>query len=264
MIPDLVKVWDEYEPKGLVLLALSDEASGTIEKHIEKMGMTFPVASGAKGKRAYGVSGIPAGFLIDHTGKIIWSGNPGNKSWVNLVDDALAKAEQMADQWEPGDRPEYLKKAVSLAQKGEMGKAWRETENLMKKFAEEPVKRAEVANFQTDFEERAKLRTVYADSFGETGRYHEASLYLQGQIKVFKGSPAATAWEAQLKSWKKDAAIKKLMDLDKKRVKALEMVFDGKADKAKKDLLALNKKVQGTPLAGPVQEAYEMASTFGK
>lgn len=264
MIPDLVKVWDEYEPKGLVLLALSDEAAGTVEKHIEKMGMTFPIASGAKGKRAYQVSGIPAGFLIDHTGKIIWSGNPGGKAWVALLDDALAKAEQMSDQWDPGERADYLKKAVALAQKGEMGKAWRETDNLLKKFVEEPLKRAEVESFRTDFEERAKLRTEFAESFGETGRYHEASLYLQGQMKVFKGAPIATTWAETVKSWNKDPEIKKLIGFDKKRLKAIDMIFAGKADKAKKDLLSLNKKVKGTPLVGPVQEAYEMASTFGK
>lgn len=264
MIPDLVQVWDEYKPKGLVLLALSDEAAGTVEKHIEKMGMTYPIAAGAKGKRSYGVRGIPAGFLIDHTGKIIWQGNPGGHSWVALLDDALAEAEKMADQWDPGDRPDYLGKAVTLAKKGEMGKAWRETENLMKKFVDDPIKRVEVSTFQTDFVERAKLRSTFAESFGETGRYHEATLYLAGQVKVFKGSPIAAEWEATMKAWKKDAEIKKLMDFDKKRLKALDMIFDGKADKAKKDLVNLNKKVRGTPLVGPVQEAYELASTFGK
>jgi hypothetical protein len=264
LIPHLVEVWGEYESKGLVVLALSDEASGTVEKHIASKGMTYPTAAGAKGSRAFGVSGIPAGFLLDHNGTIIWQGNPHDPSWEGMLDEALATAEKMSDKWTLEGQPDYMQKAVKLAAKGEIGKMWKETENLLKRFAEEPSKRAEVANLQAAINERAASRTAYSKTFGETGRYQEAADYLTHQVKVFKGSPAAMEWEELMKSWSKDKEIKNLMSLDKKRLKALADAQAGKVDKAKKDLRALNKKTKGTLLEEAVGEAYNLVATMAR
>ena len=255
-------MWGEYEAKGLVVLALSDEAAGTVEKHIAAKGMTYPTAAGANSSRAYGVKGIPAGFLIDHTGTIIWQGNPHDSSWEGMLDAALTKAETMADRWDPGDRPEYLNKAVALARKGAMGKVWKETESLLQRFAEEPSKLAAVRDLQTAFQQRATSRMTQVTELTETGRYQEASDYLTAQIKTFKGSPPAAEWNALLKDWKKDAEIKQLMGLDKKRLKALQKAYDGKVDKAKRDLLALYRKAKGTRIASAVDDAYNLVATM--
>jgi hypothetical protein len=67
-----------------------------------------------------------------------------------------------------------------------------------------------------------------------------------------------------MKSWSKDAEIKGLMSLDKKRLKALADAQDGKVDKAKKDLRALHKKTKGTLLEESVGEAYNLVATMAR
>lgn len=255
-----MKVWEEYAPKGLTILALSDEASGTVEKHMEEHGMTYPIGTGAKGSRAFGVKGIPAAFLIDHTGTIVWQGHPGNAGWEDMLDGALEKAALMADQWTIPSPPAVLKKAAALAQKGEMGKAWKESENLLKRFVEDPLKLAEVRTFQENFGVRVKAQNDYIATFGGDGCYQEAANYVGDRIKVYKGSPAADEWTAMLKTWSKDAEIKSLMKLDKKRLDAMEKAFAGDADKAKKSLRALMKKAKGTRIEAAMEKAYDLVS----
>jgi len=75
-------VWGEYESKGLVVLALSDEGASTVEPFVEANGMTYPTGAGSGSGRGFKVAGIPAGFLIDHTGTILWSGHPGGNEWT--------------------------------------------------------------------------------------------------------------------------------------------------------------------------------------
>lgn len=255
-----MKVWEEYKPKGLTILALSDEASGTVEKHIETHGMTYPIGTGAKGKRAFGVNGIPSAFLIDHTGTILWQGHPGNGGWEEMLDPALEKAERMADQWDIGEHPESLKKVAALAKKGEMGKAWKESENLLKRFEEDALKLGEVRNFQERFAVRVNAQKEYIGTLGADGCYQEATNYIEARIKVYKGAPAADEWTALLKTWKKDSEIKSLMKLDKKRLDALEQAFAGDSDKAKKSLRSLMKKAQGTAIHASMEAAYNLIS----
>lgn len=255
-----MKVWEEYESKGLTILALSDEASGTVEKHIETHGMTYPIGTGAKGKRAFGVSGIPSAFLIDHTGTIVWQGHPGNGGWEGMLDKALEDAERMSDQWNIGEHPEFLNKAAAMAEKGEMGKVWKESESLLKRFVEDPLKLGEVQNFQEKFGVRVNAQNDYIATLGKDGCYQEAADYIEARIMVYKGAPAADEWTAILKTWKKDAEIKSLMQLDEKRLDAMEQAFSGDSDKAKKSLRSLMQKAQGTAISAAMESAYNLVS----
>ena len=260
MIPSLVKAWGEYESKGLVLLALSDESASQVEGYVSEHGITYPTAAGSGSKRGFKVSGIPAGFLIDHTGTIIWSGHPGGGEWVGMLDDALAKAEDAKPGWDPGQRPEFLNKSVSFAKAGELGKAWKNSESLRKKFAEEPGKIEAIDTFQKDFMARAATRTAALEPYYAAGLYFVASEYLEEQMKIFKGSPAETEWKALVKQWGKDKEIKELLDLDKKRMKAMEMAWDGKADKARDALSKLRKKAKGLVIFDEIQSNLEAVS----
>jgi hypothetical protein len=250
-------VWGEYESKGLVVLALSDEGGSTVEPYVEKHGLTYPTGAGSGSKRGFKVSGIPAGFLIDHTGTILWSGHPSSNDWVAMVDAALVAAEDAKPNWDPGERPELLKKAVKHAKAGELGKAWKESENCRKKAVDAPGSIEAIDKFQADFLERAAKRTASLNSYYSTGTYYEATMYLDDQMAIFKGSPPETEWKALVKSWSKDKEIKSLLDLDKKRVKAMELAWDGKADKAKAALTKLRKKAKGTIIFETIQESLQ-------
>lgn len=262
MIPHLVEVWEEYEPKGLALLTISSEDSKTVTGHMETHGMTYPTAAGGRSSQDYGVSGIPAAFLIDHTGTIIWQGNPGVGGWQDLMDDALERADVMSGKWDLGERPAFMKKAAGLAMKGQMGKLWKETEVLATKFALEEDKLAAIQQLQADFQVRSNAHENIVADYVVSGRYQEASDHLSGQIKIYKGSPIALEWEAKLKSWKKDAEIKDLIKLDKKRLAAIAMANQGKADKAKKAMHKLLRDAKGTRLEKSMDLAYAMISAM--
>ncbi|MCP4094126.1 MAG: hypothetical protein GY747_11820 [Planctomycetes bacterium] len=255
-------MWGEYESKGLVVLALSDEGGSTVEPYVEKHGLTYPTGAGSGSKRGFKVGGIPAGFLIDHTGIILWSGHPGSNDWVGMLDKALLAAENAKPNWDPGERPELLKKAVKFAKAGELGKAWKESENCRKKAVDSPGSIEAIDLFQTDFLTRAATRTATLDEFYNSGTYFLATEFLEEQMAVFKGSPPEAEWKAMVKSWSKDKEIKTLLDLDKKRVKAMEMAWGGKADKAQAALLKLRKKAKGTIIFDTIQGNLEAVASM--
>jgi len=250
-------VWEQWAPKGLVLLALSDEGSSTVEKAVEEHGMVYPVAAGSGAKRAYGVSGIPAGFLIDHEGNVLWQGHPASNDWVGLLPDALARAEAMSDRWDPGERPAELADAVEAALEGDMTKTWKTTDTLLRRYAEDADVLAKVEAFRKDFLDRAKLRTEHVATMTVEGRYQEAADYLDHQLGVWRNTPPAEEWDALLSTWKKDREIKGLMALDKKRLDALEKARDGDKEKAQKDLTKLIEKAEGTVLEAVMRDAYK-------
>jgi peroxiredoxin/outer membrane lipoprotein-sorting protein len=72
-LPELAKIYDEYEGKGLVLLGVNDEGRGTARSFAEKARLPFPTLddSSRKAHRLYRVSSIPTVFLIDRDGKIV-------------------------------------------------------------------------------------------------------------------------------------------------------------------------------------------------
>lgn len=245
-------MWGEYEEKGLVVLALSDEGKSTVGNFVESMGVTYPTAAGAKASRAYGVSGIPAAFLIGWDGRILWQGNPLGGSWEGMLDEALEEARKMADQWDPGEQPSYLKKAVAHARKGDIGKAWKESASLASKMVDDLEATAKIKTFQSLIEERAGYRTAYVETMLQEGRVFQACEFLGSSAKVFKGAPAEAAWNEQVKALKKDQ--KELYGLDKKRVDALEKAADGSPDKALKSLEKLKEKASGTKLYPIIQD----------
>lgn len=239
------------------MLTMTSEASSVVEKYVKENGVTYPSGAGSRSHVGYQVSGIPKVFLVDHKGKIIWSGHPNTDVWVNMLDKALAEADGTADSWNPGERPAHLQKAVELANKGLLGKAWNEAQTLRKKFAEQPAKMESIEKFQEDFLLHAKSITASLDAYYMRGVYFEASEFLNAQIKVFKGSPPALEWKVMTKSWSKDDEIKTLMELDKKRIKAMDLAWKGKADKARDALTKLRKKAKGLSIFAEIQSNLE-------
>ena len=71
-MPDMEKLYREYESKGLTVLAVSDEDRETVEKFLQKNPYTFPVLldPGRKVNSAFMVEGIPKSFLFDREGRL--------------------------------------------------------------------------------------------------------------------------------------------------------------------------------------------------
>lgn len=79
-IPHLNELHAKYKDRGLVIIGVTDEASGVIRKFQKNTPMDYAVATDTGGKLngKMGVNGIPHAFLADASGKIVWDGHPTN------------------------------------------------------------------------------------------------------------------------------------------------------------------------------------------
>lgn len=74
-IPHLKELHEKYSDKGLVIVSLSNEPVDTILEFNKKAGMTWIVGAESNSGQAYGVTGIPAAFIVVD-GNIVWNGHP--------------------------------------------------------------------------------------------------------------------------------------------------------------------------------------------
>lgn len=75
-IPSLVKIQEKYRDKGLVVVGISMDEGGRsmVGKFLDKQGVNYPVIIGdsSMAKGFGGVIGVPASFLVDRKGELIW------------------------------------------------------------------------------------------------------------------------------------------------------------------------------------------------
>lgn len=71
-MPDMEKLYQAFEKKGLVVLAVSDEERDTVSKFIMEKKYTFPVLldPGRKLHTAFDVVGIPQSFIFNREGQL--------------------------------------------------------------------------------------------------------------------------------------------------------------------------------------------------
>lgn len=76
-IPSLIKLQDEFGPKGLAVVGLSVDQGGVanVQKFIKKAGINYPIlmADSATNRSFGGVFGIPASFIFDKEGNLVKS-----------------------------------------------------------------------------------------------------------------------------------------------------------------------------------------------
>ncbi len=91
-MPKLQQLHEKYADRGLVLISVTkhtkSQTDEKIQAFLEQKGVTFPCAVEAAGyqtTRDYGVSGVPAGVVIDRTGKIAWRNHPARLTEDRIV-----------------------------------------------------------------------------------------------------------------------------------------------------------------------------------
>jgi peroxiredoxin len=72
-MPDLNALHRQFSPRGLVILAISDEEAGKVKPFIEEKKIAYPILldPGDKVHNALAVDGIPKSFLYDREGKLV-------------------------------------------------------------------------------------------------------------------------------------------------------------------------------------------------
>lgn len=77
-IPHLNELHDTFAPRGLAIVAVTNEDAGLVEPFISRHAMRYPVVQSAKAGQAFGVQSIPHAFLLDQAGTVVWQGHPGD------------------------------------------------------------------------------------------------------------------------------------------------------------------------------------------
>lgn len=251
-----MKLWDEYKGKNFMMLALAQESASEVGKIVDEFKPNYPIGAGSQYEKAYGITGFPTAVLLNHEGEVIWRDHFLSSEARELLDAALVEAERFSAEWNPGERAPELSRAVESARSGAMGKAWKDCQALRAKAVENPSLLSAIEGFEKDFLARAAFRTARKDEMLGTGRYFEASNFLELEMKVFQGSPPAEEWKAAMTAWKSDKTAKANLDLDKKRVAAVEKsVVD--RDKALKELRSLREKAKGLAVEKAIEASYQ-------
>ncbi len=92
--PDLQALYARYGPRGLVVLAISDDDADALKRFVAEQKLSFPVLMdpGQKVKAAFKVTGTPATFVYDRSGQLVGQAPEGRPSMRALL-DMLAKAD---------------------------------------------------------------------------------------------------------------------------------------------------------------------------
>jgi peroxiredoxin len=100
-IPELLVLYDKYQPRGLELVGVSIDATGSddaIRSFMNNFRMTYPVwrDPDERVSAEFLVVGVPATFLIDRSGTLRWKKTgrvrPGDSSLASEIENALGDA----------------------------------------------------------------------------------------------------------------------------------------------------------------------------
>ena len=231
---------------------MTDEGEKDTEGFIKSTGASYAYAydKGGKLKSWFGVSGIPAAFLVDPSGKIVWSGHPGNLDPKTIEKHLAGALPKPLWDWSAGAKDV---KAALLKRKYAAALAAAEK---LSEADDGPNIRAAIQSIVAS--RTASMKKALAD-----GDFLSASTAADALVKDFDGLPekADAAKVAEEVKANKDAdrvikAQKAIRDLQGQRLgKRKEL------DKAIEDVEKIKKDLAGTYAA---KEAEEFLVTLNK
>jgi len=186
------------------VLAISNEAPTTVWKFLDREGYTVRTASGSRSGGVYGVSGIPASFLVDPQGKIVWKGSPRELT-RQRVERALQGAhrpsgrEFLALRTAPGAHMQpALAAAVAAAEAGRLGEALEEARRVASAESTEPAARAVAGALAVAVERHVELLVGQAEGNVARRDVLPAVRVLEGLAESLEGRPEGRAAKEKL------------------------------------------------------------------
>jgi pentatricopeptide repeat protein len=123
-------------PKGVVIMALTDEPRGTVMPFAKKNKINYVVGIDSKATReAYGVRGFPTIILIDPEGLVAWTGFSGTEAEAE-IERLLKHTPPSGGGWSEKWAKEAYGRALTHLKKERYDKALSGFEQVAKDFAE--------------------------------------------------------------------------------------------------------------------------------
>ncbi|MGA1978987.1 MAG: TlpA disulfide reductase family protein [Sedimentisphaerales bacterium] len=89
-IPHMVRLADKYKDKSVPFIAVSvDGSSEPVKKMVKDKGINYYVGMDNGLSEKYSVRGIPAAFIVDRSGQIVWQGHPMSSGFETAIVNAL-------------------------------------------------------------------------------------------------------------------------------------------------------------------------------
>ena len=224
---------------------MSNEPSGLLEKHIEKMNIEYPIAKtkGEDADRIYGVKGFPSSYLVGPDGRVIWEGHPGSLSESD-IESALESTAFVAP------IPDGDKKLNKLIAAQDFGAALKAIDKGLAANGDDAGLKAARDAVQGLLERKLEA----ANKAAQEGDFGNAmAIYEELQV-LFKGDQAAKDAKTSAKELSKNPDAKEELAAWKKMAKGDKACFEGDFEKAGKIYAGVAKKHEGTKSAQRAQE----------
>lgn len=202
----------KYAEKGVVLLALSNEADSKVKPFVKKNRMNYIVASAAKAARSYGVRGYPTYFVIDPDGEVAHVSHSHKQAELSVKKLLESKPPKVTGSLGQVAAKSAYKKARKLHKKKKYSKALKAYEKIVRKHKGTPYAdkaSARIDKIKSNPEIMAKIRKADAKKKCETwlntaqtlagmGKKNEAAEYYQRVIDEFPESKYAETAKVEL------------------------------------------------------------------
>lgn len=254
-MPHLDELWSKYRDRGLVVLAVTDEARGLVDKFIEKTGAKHPILI-EKGSSvaAFGINSFPSMFLVDADGRIAVAGMPQEADIERLLQDA----------WVLPTLPKKADAARKPLEKGDLAGARKALEGILAGTGLEEADRRAAEEAVKWIDGRGTKMLARADADAKAGDPHAAAVTLRKASESFKGlEPAAKADEA-LKALLAEAASKREIEAGDVWDRLLDKVRTMKPEQAAATCRQVEKKYEGTKAAAKAKAAADRFEAMKK
>jgi hypothetical protein len=192
----------KYRDKGVVILAVTNEGRGLVDKFVKDTSSDHPIVIEEGDSMAeFGGGGFPSSYLIDPDGNIAWAGHPASLQEAQI--EALLPRVRLAPAL-----PKKLAAAQKQLEKGEYAAAKKTLDGQLAGSGLDEADRKAATDALQWIEDRGTSMLASAESAAASDP-HAAAETLRRAAKSFDGLPAGE---------KADAALKALLaDKEKKR-----------------------------------------------
>ena len=261
-IPHLIELHKQTAPKGVVIVSLTSESRGDVERFAKQMGMIYAIGGGSRTSGQYGVRGIPHAVIVDPSGKVAWEGHPAG-GLDRALEEQLKKTPPILVS------PRARAEALAILERAEKALADQKHAAAAAFLAKVP---------KLDDPEVAKrteaVRTALADAAAkaladglaqaEAKQYAQAVENLERAAAIAPGSDPARQAEARLADLKKDPEIAAQIEKARRENQAAALLQDVLEGADKKPPLVLLRGLEQVAVKYPDTKAGQDAADRAK
>jgi hypothetical protein len=239
----------------LSIVGVTDEAATKIKPFIKSKGINYLIAIGRS--TGYQARGIPASWLIDTKGNIVWEGHP-----AGLKDQQIEELVKAYTPWPQLELGGDLKKASAYVKAGRLGDGIKALTRFLKKPSDDSLI-ADAEKGLKSIEEFGASQLAGAEEAVKKGDFDVVLTSLELIEKSFKGHDVGDQAKARLRALKKEKATKNEMAAAAIFIKAQKNIDSGQNRFAMAYLRQITKakKYADTKMKAKAEKLYEDVST---